>query len=94
MWPMPLPPELRKSLDSQVADIANIGDSFGGMLVAGTFLQDFVGKQAGGQPISWAHLDIAGPAFNQGDAYGYTPKGGTGAAVATLVQFAEDLASA
>ncbi len=93
MWPMPLPPELRKSLDSQVADIANIGDSFGGMLVAGTFLQDFVGKQDNGQPIPWAHLDIAGPAFNQGDPYGYTPKGGTGAAVATFVQLAEDLAS-
>jgi len=93
MWPMPLPPELRKSLDSQVADIANIGDSFGGMLVAGTFLQDFVGKQDSGQPIPWAHLDIAGPAFNQGDPYGYTPKGGTGAAVATLIQLAEDLAS-
>jgi leucyl aminopeptidase len=94
MWPMPLPPELRKSLDSQVADIANIGDSYGGMLVAGTFLQDFVGKQDNGQPIPWAHLDIAGPAFNQGDPYGYTPKGGTGAAVAAFVQFAEDLASA
>ena len=94
MWPMPLPPELRKSLDSQVADIANIGDTYGGMLVAGTFLQDFVGKQESGQPIPWAHLDIAGPAFNQGDPYGYTPKGGTGAAVATFVQLAEDLASA
>ena len=46
-----------------------------------------------GQPIPWAHLDIAGPAFNQGDPYGYTPKGGTGAAVATLIQLAEDLAS-
>ncbi|HVT78223.1 MAG TPA: leucyl aminopeptidase, partial [Acidimicrobiales bacterium] len=93
MWPMPLPPELRKSLDSQVADIANIGDSYGGMLVAGLFLQDFVGKRDG-QPIPWAHLDIAGPAFNQGSPYGYTPKGGTGAAVATFVQLAEDLASA
>jgi leucyl aminopeptidase len=93
MWPMPLPPELRKSLDSQVADIANMGDSFGGMLVAGLFLQDFVGKHDTGRPIPWAHLDIAGPAFNQGDPYGYTPKGGTGAATATLVQLAEDLAS-
>jgi leucyl aminopeptidase len=92
MWPMPLPPELRKSLDSQVADIANMGDSFGGMLVAGLFLQDFVGKHDTGRPIPWAHLDIAGPAFNQGDPYGYTPKGGTGAATATLIQLAEDLA--
>jgi len=95
MWPMPLPPELRKSLDSAVADIANMGDSFGGMLVAGTFLKDFVGNRDGGRTqIPWAHLDIAGPAFNQGEPYGYTPKGGTGAAVRTFVQLAEDLASA
>jgi leucyl aminopeptidase len=92
MWPMPLPPELRKSLDSQIADIANIGDSFGGMLSAGLFLKDFIGSRDGEQ-IPWAHLDIAGPAFNQGDAYGYTPKGGTGAAVRTFVQLAEDMAA-
>jgi leucyl aminopeptidase len=92
MWPMPLPPELRKSLDSQIADIANMGESFGGMLVAGMFLKDFVGNR-GDQQIPWAHLDIAGPAFNQGEAYGYTPKGGTGAAVRTFVQLAEDVAA-
>jgi leucyl aminopeptidase len=92
MWPMPLPPELRKSLDSSVADIANMGESFGGMLVAAVFLSEFVGKRDG-TPIAWAHLDIAGPAFNQGDAYGYTPKGGTGAAVRTFVQLADDIAA-
>jgi leucyl aminopeptidase len=92
MWPMPLPPELRKSLDSSVADIANMGESFGGMLVAAVFLSEFVGK-SDGKPITWAHLDIAGPAFNQGDAYGYTPKGGTGAAVRTFVQLADDIAA-
>ncbi len=88
MWPMPMPEELRKTLDSDVADIANIGDRNGGMLVAATFLNDFV---ADGQ--RWAHLDIAGPAWNAGEAYGYTPKGGTGAAVRTLVRLAEDLAA-
>jgi leucyl aminopeptidase len=61
------------------------------MLVAASFLADFVGKRDG-EPITWAHLDIAGPAFNQGDAYGYTPKGGTGAAVRMLVQIALDAA--
>ncbi len=91
MWPMPLPVELRKSLDSPIADIANIGEPFGGMLVAGTFLREFVGSHDG-EPIPWAHLDIAGPAFNQGDAYGYTPKGGTGAAVRTFIQLADDMA--
>jgi leucyl aminopeptidase len=88
MWPMPLPEDLRKGLESNVADIANVaGDRSGGMLVGGLFLREFV--PAG---VRWAHLDIAGPAFNDGSAYGYTPKGGTGAAVRTLVQVALDVA--
>jgi leucyl aminopeptidase len=91
MWPMPLPSEARKSLDSQIADIANMGETTGGMLVAGLFLRDFVPARDG-VAIPWAHLDIAAPAFNEGAAHGFTPKGGTGAAVATLVQLAEDLA--
>ena len=93
MWPMPVPPELRKSLDSSVADIANItGDTYAGMLVGASFLADFVGSRDG-VPITWAHLDIAGPGFNQGEPFGYTPKGGTGAAVRTFVQLADDVAS-
>jgi leucyl aminopeptidase len=87
MWPMPLPEELRKSMDTEVADIANMGERFGGMLVAGLFLREFVPD---GQ--RWVHLDIAGPSFNEGDAYGYTPKGGTGAGVRTLVQLVRDVA--
>jgi leucyl aminopeptidase len=88
VWPMPLPEELRKGLDSSVADIANVsGDRFGGMLVAGLFLKEFVPDG-----VRWAHLDIAGPAFHEGEPYGYTPKGGTGAAVRMLVQVAEDVA--
>ncbi|QXJ25231.1 leucyl aminopeptidase [Actinomadura graeca] len=87
-WGMPLPAELRKGLDSAVADIANIsGERWGGMLVAGVFLQEFVPDG-----VKWAHLDIAGPSFHKGEPYGYTPKGGTGAATRTLVQIAEDLA--
>jgi leucyl aminopeptidase len=81
-WPMPLPQELRKSLDSDVADISNIGDRNGGMLTAGLFLKEFVPDG-----VRWAHLDIAGPAFNTGEPHGYTPKGGTGAAVRTLVEW-------
>jgi leucyl aminopeptidase len=88
MWPMPVPDELRKTLDSEVADIANIGDRNGGMLVAAAFLRDFVDDKQ-----RWAHLDIAGPAWNAGEPYGYTPKGGTGAAVRTLVQLATELAA-
>lgn len=82
-WPMPLPDELRKSLDSQVADLANIGDRFGGMLVAGVFLREFVGT------TPWAHLDIAGPAFNEKAAHDYTPLGGTGVGVRTLLRLLE-----
>ncbi|MFI6643899.1 leucyl aminopeptidase [Streptomyces sp. NPDC050504] len=83
-WPMPMPAELRKGMDSPVADIANMGERMGGGLVAGLFLQEFVGEG-----ITWAHLDIAGPAFHESAPYGYTPKGGTGSAVRTLVRLAE-----
>jgi leucyl aminopeptidase len=94
-WPMPLPPELRSSMDSRVADIANIGERFGGMLVAGLFLKEFVPSKGDGDdavPVPWAHLDIAGPAFNTGSAHGYTPTGGTGVGVRTLVALCGDLA--
>ncbi|MBG6218069.1 leucyl aminopeptidase [Arthrobacter sp. CAN_A6] len=89
-WPMPLPEELRASLDSQVADIANIGERNGGMMTAAVFLREFVG-QVDGEKIPWAHLDIAGPAFNEGSAYGYTPKSGTGVGVRTLLAYIEDV---
>ena len=56
-------------------------------LVAGLFLKEFVGEG-----ITWAHLDIAGPAFNEAAPFGYTPKGGTGSAVRTLVRLAEKAA--
>ncbi|WP_405808787.1 leucyl aminopeptidase [Streptomyces sp. NBC_00210] len=83
-WPMPLPSELRKGMDSPTADIANMGERMGGGLVAGLFLKEFVGDG-----ITWAHLDIAGPAFHEGAPFGYTPKGGTGSAIRTLVKLAE-----
>ena len=82
-WPMPLPVELKASLKSTVADMANMGERFGGMLVAGIFLQHFAGS------TPWTHLDIAGPAFNEGEPHGYTPKGGTGAGVRTLLALLE-----
>ncbi|NUL33441.1 leucyl aminopeptidase [Streptomyces lunaelactis] len=87
-WPMPLPTELRKGMDSPTADIANMGERMGGGLVAGLFLKEFVGEG-----ITWAHLDIAGPAFHEGAPFGYTPKGGTGSAIRTLVKLAERTAA-
>ncbi|MFF8988453.1 leucyl aminopeptidase [Streptomyces sp. NPDC014983] len=83
-WPMPMPEHLTKGLESQIADMTNVGERWGGGLLAGLFLREFVGEG-----ISWAHLDIAGPAFNEGAPFGYTPKGGTGTAVRTLVRLAE-----
>ena len=85
MWPMPLPAEQRASLNSSVADIANIGDRNGGMLTAGIFLSEFVPTD-----IPWVHLDSAGPAFNEGSEHDYTPKGGTGFGVRTLVRYLQD----
>jgi leucyl aminopeptidase len=88
MWPLPLPNELREKLDSTVADIANVGAKSAGALTAGVFLEEFVRDG-----LPWAHLDIAGTAFNDDSPYGYTPKGGTGSGVRTLVQIVEDVAS-
>ncbi|OMH27833.1 leucyl aminopeptidase [Tersicoccus phoenicis] len=90
-WPMPLPQDLRSGLDSTVADIANVGGKYGGMLTAGLFLHEFV-PEVGGRRVPWAHLDIAGPAFNEGGPWGYTPKEGTGVGVRTLVSLAESVA--
>ena len=88
MWPMPMPEELRSGLDSRVADLANVtGDRSGGMLAAALFLREFVAEG-----VKWAHVDVAGPAMNTGKPWGYTPKGGTGVPVRTLVATLEDIA--
>jgi leucyl aminopeptidase len=81
-WRLPLPPEYHKEIESDVADLKNVGDRYGGALVAGLFLQEFVD----GRP--WAHLDIAGPARTEADD-GYLVKGSTGAAVRTLLSWLE-----
>ncbi|TFD51541.1 leucyl aminopeptidase [Cryobacterium frigoriphilum] len=92
VWPMPLPDELRALLNSDVADIANakIGSPAGGMLLAGVFLREFVGTNADGVTIPWAHLDIAGPAQNTGSPWGFTGVGPTGVSVRALLRLAED----
>ena len=83
VWPLPLPKEYRKLLESEVADLRNISTGgYGGALTAGLFLQEFVD----GAP--WVHLDIAGPARAGGDD-GYVVRGGTGFGVRTLVALAE-----
>ena len=87
-WPMPLPDELKDDLKSTVADLANVsGQRFAGMLVAGVFLQEFVADG-----VNWAHIDVAGPAYNTGSPWGYTPKGGTGVPTRTMFAVLEDIA--
>ncbi|HYN57448.1 MAG TPA: leucyl aminopeptidase [Motilibacterales bacterium] len=86
-WPMPISEELRPSLDSPVADLANIGERNGGMMTAAAFLREFVPEG-----VPWAHVDIAGPAFVDGAPWAYNGKGGTGYGVRTLVAVAERMA--
>ncbi len=81
-WHLPLPKEYRKMLDSEIADMKNVGGSYGGALTAGLFLQEFVGK------VPWVHLDIAGPARAESDD-GYLRRGGTGFGVRTLVELVQ-----
>jgi leucyl aminopeptidase len=87
-WPMPLPEELKDDLKSTVADLANVsGSRYAGMLVAGTYLREFVADG-----VQWAHIDIAGPAYNTGGPWGYTGKGGTGVPTRTMFAVLEDIA--
>ncbi|GAB3940462.1 leucyl aminopeptidase [Corynebacterium tapiri] len=87
-WAMPLLEEHDEDIKSPVADIRNHANSRnGGMLFAGAYLSRFVGEG-----IQWAHIDVAGPSFNEGSAFGYTPKRATGAPVRTIVQCLRDIA--
>jgi leucyl aminopeptidase len=88
-WPMPLPEELKDDLKSTVADLANVsGSRYAGMLVAGTYLREFVADG-----VQWTHIDIAGPAYNTGGPWGYTGKGGTGVPTRTMFAVLEDIAA-
>ena len=86
-WAMPLPEELKDDLKSTVADLANVsGSRYAGMLVAGTYLREFVADG-----VSWAHIDIAAPAYNTGGPWGYNGKGGTGVPTRTMFAVLEDI---
>lgn len=87
-WQLPIPEDARPKLDSKVADLKSTGDKYGGALTAAAFLSEFVPSD-----VPWAHLDIAGPAFNTGAGYDYTPSGGTGVGVRTLIALAHALAN-
>ncbi len=86
-WPMPIPEFMDERIhSSRIADLAQHDwIRWGGGLFAAAFLREFT---AG---LPWAHLDIAGPSYNSGGAYGHVTPGGTGFAVATLVDYARAL---
>lgn len=88
-WAMPLLEEQEEELKSPVADIRNSHNSRNaGMLFAGLYLSRFIGED-----IQWAHVDIAGPSFNNGKDSGYTPKRATGVPVRTFVTLLQELAA-
>ena len=79
LWRLPLTEALRDNLKSDVADLKNTGERWGGALAAGLFLREFTGG------VPWAHLDIAGPSHAAKER-GYWSKGGTGVPLRTLVE--------
>ncbi len=81
-WQLPMFPEYGEQIRSEVADIKNVGEGrWGGAITAAKFLEEFV------RDIPWAHIDIAGPAFND-HAKSWLDAGGSGAFVRTLVELA------
>jgi leucyl aminopeptidase len=83
VWQLPLYGDYRRLIDSNVADVKNIGERYGGAISAAWFLAEFVGD------TPWIHLDIAGPAWAE-KVSDLGPKGGTGVPVRTLVRYLLD----
>jgi leucyl aminopeptidase len=81
MWHMPMPEEYKEQIKSEVADVKNTGNRYGGAITAALFLAEFVDK------TPWVHIDIAGPRLSHNES-GYTVKGATGVGVRTLVELA------
>lgn len=80
MWQLPLNPRLREQLKSNIAQMRNTGERWGGAITAGLFLQSFV------KDVPWVHVDLAGPASTSREQ-GATTRGGTGFAVATICEY-------
>ncbi|MEA3253491.1 MAG: leucyl aminopeptidase, partial [Chloroflexota bacterium] len=85
LWQMPMPEEYKEQNKSQIANVKNVGNRYGGAITAALFLSEFVGD------TPWVHLDIAGTACSKKEN-GYTVKGATGVGVRALVELALSLA--
>jgi leucyl aminopeptidase len=83
IWQLPLERSYRKLIDSNVADMKNVGGPFGGAIIAALFLSEFVGD------TPWAHLDIAGPMSSDADE-GWLSRGASGFGTRLLIQLALD----
>jgi leucyl aminopeptidase len=81
MWQMPMPQEYKEQNKSEIANVKNTGNRYGGAITAALFLAEFVDN------TPWVHLDIAGPALSNKES-GYIVKGATGVGVRTLVELA------
>lgn len=81
MWRLPLNKRLKEQLKSPIADMRNTGERYGGAITAGLFLQNFA------KDSTWVHVDIAGPSSTSKRKNPSVPRGGTGFAVATIVEY-------
>jgi leucyl aminopeptidase len=91
IWPMPMPEDVRKAMESEVADTYQVAagmDRSGHMSQGAVFLSGFVPDS-----LPWAHIDMAGPGYHTGEPYGYVSRGGTGFPVRTLIEMIEDIAT-
>ena len=88
MWHLPIPEHIAQGLKSKIADVKSSGDRNGGAMAAAAFLQRFVPAEG-----NWAHIDMAGPAWNDAEAYAEVPAGGTGYGVRTLVALARTMSA-
>ena len=84
VWPLPLWPEYREQINSDIADMKNTGGRAAGSITAAALLAEFA------EPYPWVHLDIAGTAWSGGPGKSYVPKGGVGVGVRLLTQLARD----
>jgi len=85
IWQLPLYDEYRELIKSDVADIKNIGNRYGGAITAAKFLEEFIAK------TPWVHLDIAGTSQSDKER-NYMVKGASGVPVRTLVNLILSLA--